>query len=180
VGRDVRCQRGLLRHRQLARPVTAPRAGAHLTGAATSDQRLVDVRHTDPKQPRRRTRGHAAVNRRQHPRPQILRIALSPPPRHRRPQHLATKDSESHFLWFRNPSQRFQPMRLCSSQARIGDDPLAQIGLERLKPPWPFARAIGGWLQAPFDVVCAPSCDQCQPGVRSLRRPVPADEDPRS
>jgi hypothetical protein len=38
-------------HRQLAR-VTASRAGAHLTGAATSDQRLLDVRHTDPKQPR--------------------------------------------------------------------------------------------------------------------------------
>jgi hypothetical protein len=42
-------------------PVTASRAGAHLTGAATSDQRLVDVRHTDPKQPRRRTRGQPSI-----------------------------------------------------------------------------------------------------------------------
>src|SRR5215471_17917849 len=40
-----------------------------------------------------------------------------------------------------------------TGQARIGDDPLAQISLERFKPPWPrLAWAIGRWLQAALDV----------------------------
>jgi len=38
----------LLRRGQFARPVTAPRAGAHLPGPAPPDQRLVDVRHAHP------------------------------------------------------------------------------------------------------------------------------------
>src|SRR5262252_4672252 len=40
-----------------------------------------------------------------------------------------------------------------AGQARIGDDPLAQISLERFKPPWPrLAWTIGRWLQAALDV----------------------------
>src|ERR1700676_3154243 len=81
-------QRGLLHRRELARPVTAARAGAHLAGAPPPDQSLVDVRHADPEQRRRSPRRQAAINRRQNPRPQILRIALSPPPPHRRPHSL--------------------------------------------------------------------------------------------
>ncbi len=89
MGRDVRRQGGFLRWRQLARPVTATQAGADLASAATPDQRLVDIRHADPKYPRRRPRCHAAVDRRQNPRSQVLRIALPLPPSHRRP----------HILW---------------------------------------------------------------------------------
>lgn len=119
MGRDVRSQRGLLRHRQLARPVTAPRAGAHLTGAATSDQRLVDVRHTDLKQPRRPTRGHAAVNRRTAPAPadppnsSVPAATPSPPPNILRPANHT-------FSGFGIPPQRFQPMRLCSRSRCCG------------------------------------------------------------
>jgi hypothetical protein len=47
MGRDVRRQGCFLRRRQLARPVTATRAGADLAGAATPDQRLVDIGHAD-------------------------------------------------------------------------------------------------------------------------------------
>src|SRR5712691_10614374 len=77
-----------LSRRQLAWPVAAPRAGADFPGASTPDQRLVDVRHADPEHRGRRPRRHAAVNRHQNPRPQVLRIALTLPPSHRRPQHL--------------------------------------------------------------------------------------------
>ncbi len=77
--------------RQLARTVTAPRAGVHLAGAPPPDQRLVDVGHADPKHARRRPRRHARVNRRQNPPPKVLRIV---------------------YPW--EPLSAFQPMRLCS------------------------------------------------------------------
>lgn len=85
---DLRCQRRFLHRRELARPVTAARAGAHLASAPPSDQRLVDVRHADPEQRRRGARRHSAVNRRQNPRLQILRIALPLPPSHPWPHNL--------------------------------------------------------------------------------------------
>ena len=93
MGRDMRRQGGLLRRRQLARPVTAPRAGAHLPGPPPPDHGLVDVRHADPKHARRRPRRQATIDRRQNPRPQLLRIALSLPPNHRCPQHLAVREA---------------------------------------------------------------------------------------
>ena len=86
------------RRQPLARPVTAPRAGVHLAGALPPDQRLIDVRHADPKKPRRRARRHAAVNRRQDPPPQILRITLPLPPSHRHPPHLAVGAANHTFL----------------------------------------------------------------------------------
>jgi len=89
MGLDMGRQSSLLTRRQLARPVTAPRAGAHLAGALPPDQRLVDVGHADPEHARRRPCRHAAVHRRQNPSSQILRIALPLPPSHRHPQHLA-------------------------------------------------------------------------------------------
>jgi hypothetical protein len=89
MGLDMGRKSGLLCRRQFARPVTAPRAGVHLAGAPPPDQRFVDVGHADPEHARRRPRRHAAVNRRQNPPPQVLRIALSLPPSHRHPQHLA-------------------------------------------------------------------------------------------
>ena len=86
---DMGRQGGLLLRRQLARPVTAPRAGVHLAGALPPDQRFVDVGHADPEHARHRPRRHAAVNRRQNPPSQVLRIALSLPPDHHCPPHLA-------------------------------------------------------------------------------------------
>ena len=85
---DMRRQRGFLRRRELAWPVTAPRAGTHFAGAPPPNHRLVDVRHADPEQLGRGSRRHPAVNRRQNPRPQILRIALPLPPNHRCPHSL--------------------------------------------------------------------------------------------
>jgi hypothetical protein len=97
IGRDTRRQGGLLLGRQLARPVTAPRARAHLPGPPPPDQRFIDVRHADPKHASRRPRRHAAVNRCQNPRSQILRIALSLPPDHRCPLHLAVRAANRTF-----------------------------------------------------------------------------------
>jgi hypothetical protein len=77
-----------LSRRQFARPVTTPPTGAHLPGSPPPDQRLVDIRHADPEHRGHRPRRHAAVNGHQNPRPQVLRIALTLPPSHRRPQHL--------------------------------------------------------------------------------------------
>jgi hypothetical protein len=122
MGRDICRQGGLLRRRQFARPMTAPRAGAHLPGPPPPDHSLVDVRHADPKNRRRRPRRHATVNRSQNPRPQVLRIALPPPPHHRCP-HILRCGSESHLLWFRKPFPRFQPMRLCSSKLNPARSP---------------------------------------------------------
>src|SRR6478735_9706616 len=103
VGLDVYRQRALLRWRQLARPVPPSRTGAPLAGPAAADQRLVNVGHADPQQCRRSARRHAAVNRRENPRPQILRIALPLTPSHRRPQHLVSGNTESHFPSLWNP-----------------------------------------------------------------------------
>ena len=103
MGLDVYRQRALLRWRQLARPVPPSRTGAPLAGPAAPDQRLVNVGHADPQQCRRSTRRHAAVNRRENPRPQILRIALPLTPSHRRPQHLVSGNTESHFPSLWNP-----------------------------------------------------------------------------
>src|SRR5438034_9525128 len=75
--------------RQLAWPVAAPRVGADFPGATMPDQRLVDVRHADPEHRGCRPRRHAAINRPPKPRPQVLRIALTLPPSHHRPQHVA-------------------------------------------------------------------------------------------
>jgi hypothetical protein len=61
---DAGRQRSFLRRRQLARPMTASRARAHLAGASAPDQRLVDVRHADPEQFGRSPCSHAAINRR--------------------------------------------------------------------------------------------------------------------
>ena len=83
--------------RQLAWPVAAPRTGADFTGATPPDQRLVDVRHADPEHRGRCPRRHAAVNRHQNPRPQVLRIALTLPPSHRRPQHLVVRAANHTF-----------------------------------------------------------------------------------
>lgn len=66
---NMRRQRGFLRRRKLARPVTASRAGDHLAGASPADQRLVDVRHADPEQIGGSSRRHSPINRRQHSRP---------------------------------------------------------------------------------------------------------------
>jgi Aldehyde oxidase and xanthine dehydrogenase, a/b hammerhead domain len=50
-------------------------------------------------------------------------------------------------------SRKFATEPPAPGEARIGVDPLPQIGFERLKPPWPrFARAISRRLQAVFDV----------------------------
>ncbi len=118
---DVRRQRGLLRLASAChRPVTASRAGAYLTGAATADQRLVDVRLADPKHPRRRSS------------PPLPPRQPPPAPAHADPPNSSVPaakpslpptscgwDSESHFLWsWNSPSQRFQPMWLCSSRLR--------------------------------------------------------------
>ncbi len=99
--------------RQLARTVTAPRAGVHLAGAPPPDQRLVDVGHADPKHARRRPRRHARVNRRQNPPPKVLRIVYPCRQTIAAPTSCG-RISESHFSWSRNRFQRFQPMRLCS------------------------------------------------------------------
>jgi hypothetical protein len=99
---NMRRQRGFLRRRKLARPVTVSRAGDHLAGASPPDQRLVDVRHADPEQLSRSPRRHAAINRRQNPRPQILRIALTLPPNHRCPPTACGPAMESHFISRRN------------------------------------------------------------------------------
>src|SRR5260370_37661561 len=77
-----------LSRRQFARPVTTPPTGAHLPGSPPPDQRLVDIRHADPEHRGHRPRRHAAVNGHQNPSPQVLRIALTLPPSHRRPQYL--------------------------------------------------------------------------------------------
>ncbi len=97
VSGDMGRQGGLLRRRQFARPVTAPHAGAHLAGPPPADQRLVDVRHADPENRGRQPRRHATVDRRQNPRPQVLRIALPLPPSHHCPPHLAVR-SANHTL----------------------------------------------------------------------------------
>ena len=97
MGCDVLRQGGFLRRCQLARPVAARRAGADCPGAAAPDQRLVDVRHTHPKHAGRRPRRHAAIDRRQNPRPKILRIALTLPPSHRLPQHLVVLEANHTF-----------------------------------------------------------------------------------
>jgi hypothetical protein len=77
-----------LSRRQVARPVTTPPTGAHLPGSPPPDQRLLNIRHADPEHRGHRPRRHAAVNGHQNPSPQVLRIALTLPPSHRRPQHL--------------------------------------------------------------------------------------------
>src|SRR5260370_482376 len=77
-----------LSRRQFARPVTTPPTGAHLPGSPPPDQRLVDIRHADPEHRGHRPRRHAAVNGHQNPSPQVLRIALTLPPSHRRPNIL--------------------------------------------------------------------------------------------
>src|SRR5271155_2810129 len=92
MGRDVGRQCALLRRRQFARPVAATRAGAYLAGAPPPDQRLVDVRHTDPKNRCCRPRRDPAVDSRQNARSQILRIAPSPPPSHHTPHILRSGD----------------------------------------------------------------------------------------
>src|SRR6266851_5653808 len=97
MGRDVRRHGGFPLGRQLARPVTAPRTGAHLPGPPPPDQRLVDVRHADPKHRRRRPRRHATVDCRQNPPPQVLRITLTLPPDHRCPQYLAVAAANHTF-----------------------------------------------------------------------------------
>src|SRR5271163_4324305 len=104
MGRDLRRQGGFLRWRQLARPVTSTRAGADLAGAATPDQRLVDIGYADPKHPRRRPRRHAAVDRRQNPRSQVLRITLSLPPSHRRPTSCGSASEIILYLSWESPS----------------------------------------------------------------------------
>jgi len=88
VGRDMARQGRFLSRRQFARPVTTPPTGAHLPGSPPPDQRLVDIRHADPEHRGHRPRRHAAVNGHQNPSPQVLRIALTLTPSHRRPQHL--------------------------------------------------------------------------------------------
>ncbi len=107
VGHDVRRHGGFQLGRQLARPVTAARAGARLAGAPPTDQRLVDIRHADPENRRCRPRRHAAVNRRQNSRPQVLRIALSLPPSHRRAQYLAVGAANHTLPSLGIPFQRF-------------------------------------------------------------------------
>jgi hypothetical protein len=69
---DMRPQRRLLRRCQLARAVAASRARRHLAGPASPDQRLVNVRHADLENRRRRASGHPSVNRRQNARPKII------------------------------------------------------------------------------------------------------------
>ncbi len=98
MGLDMGRKSGLLFRHQLARPVAASRAGADLPGPPPPDQRLVDVRHADPKDRRRRPRCHAAVHRRQNSRPQVLRIALTLPPSHRRPHILRSRQRITHSL----------------------------------------------------------------------------------
>jgi hypothetical protein len=116
MGLDMGRQSGLLIRPQLARPVTAPRAGVHLAGAPPPDQRLVKVRNADPEHARRRPRRQAAVNRRQNPPPQVLRIALSLPPSHRCPQHLAVGAQNHGLSRVKSP---FRDSRQCDNALGI-------------------------------------------------------------
>src|SRR4249920_963158 len=88
----MRRQSRFLRGRQLAGPMTAPQTGAHLAGPPPPDQSLVDIRHADPKNRCCRARRDPAVDRRQNPGPQILRVAPSPLPSHRTPHILRSRD----------------------------------------------------------------------------------------
>ena len=115
VGRDVCRQRCFLHRRELARSMTAPRAGARLPGATAPDQCLVNVRHADPEQLGCRPRRHTTVDRRQHPRPQILRVALPLPPRHRRPHNLWSGPANHTSSRVGIPFRRFHSIRRCSS-----------------------------------------------------------------
>src|SRR4249920_2599094 len=98
MGLDVGRQGGLLAGIQLARPVAAPRAGAHLAGPSPPDQRLVDVRHADPKNRCCRPHRNAAIHRRKNPRPQVLRITLSLTPSHSCPHILRQEQRITHSL----------------------------------------------------------------------------------
>ena len=108
VGCDMARQGRFLRRCQLAWPVATPRAGADFSGATTPDQRLVDVRHADPEHRGRRPRRHAAVNRHQNPRPQVLRIALTLSPSHRRPNILWSRQRITLSLAWESPFGRFR------------------------------------------------------------------------
>ncbi len=115
MGRNMGRQGGLLLGRQLARPVTAPRAGAHLPGPPPPDQCLVDVRHADPKNRCRRPRSIAAE-----PVPADPPNSSAPAAKPSQPPTSCGWGSESHFCWSGNRFQRFQPIRLCSS---VGSKP---------------------------------------------------------
>src|SRR5271154_7089006 len=116
---NMRRQRGFLRRRKLARPVTASPTGDQFAGAPPPDQRLVDVRHANPEQLSRRPRRKAAINRRQNSRPQILRIALPLPPNHRCPPQLVVQPENHTSSRAGIPRQRFHSIRQCSSDVQV-------------------------------------------------------------
>src|SRR5271156_696491 len=144
MGRDVGRQGGLLRRRQFARPVTAPLTGTHLTSPPPSDQRLVNVGHADPENRGCRPGPHAAVDRPQNPRPQVLRIALPLPPDHHCPPHLAVgtanhtlnglgipfSDSRQSGYALVGPAVRISPVR--SANLSVTGSPSAKPALLKL------------------------------------------------
>ena len=72
-------------------------AGRGFTRRTAPRQHLVDIRHADPKQRRHLVDSHAAVHRRQHPIPQILRIRPPALPAHRLPPVINPEPYESHL-----------------------------------------------------------------------------------
>lgn len=86
--RDARCQRRLLRRRQLARPVAPVRARRTVARHPTPDQCLVDVGHAHIERACHPPNRRATVHRRQHPVPEILRLSLTPSPHHPAPNIL--------------------------------------------------------------------------------------------
>jgi hypothetical protein len=89
LGFDMDGKSGFLRRVQFAWPVTASRTGLRLSRVAAPKQRLVDVGHADPEKTGRRPHRQAAIDRPQNPRPQIVRVALPPPPSHRQPHNIS-------------------------------------------------------------------------------------------
>ena len=114
--------------------------GPHIAGRAPPAERLVDVRHADPKQRRGRIHAQPAVHRRHHPIPKVLRISHT----HDAPQRRFDRRRES---W--PPSQKESPDSVSPENALADGNETTVRGLDdvarahAVHPPPTNTSAIG-------------------------------------